>query len=576
MRLRAVAPWLWLTPAGALLIPFFAIPLAVTIRNSVYRDDPTSFMVPDATLANYVKLLSDPYYLGVFANTLGVAALVSAIALAIAYPFAQLMARVSTRVRAMLFWAVFLPLYVSIIMRVFGWIVIIADSGMLNQMLLGLGLIREPVRLLYEFEGMTLGILHRYLPLMIVPLVTSLRKVDVTLLKASANLGATGWFTWRRIVLPVSLPGAVAGVQLVFAGVLSDYVIPSLMGSTKYQLVAPAIYYEAVTNGSWALAGAMATLVLGTVASFLAAANLLMRRFAPWAGSLGGSAVGDQPVQPTSWASRFFAGFVVLFLVGPILIAAAVAFSSGDRLEFPPPGLSLKWFGTAIANSQFIDGLVNSALVAAGAAALAAIAGTGAAVAINHYRFPARAIVQTVVMLPITLPAIVLGLGLLFTVSTYGLRPGLIALTIGHGVIGLPYVTAMVLAAFANYDRALERASLNLGIGPVRTFCRITLPLIRHGILAGAAVAFMMSFDNISLSLFIAKGNTLPLRLMQQLLSYADPSVAAISTLVLAASLALVTVLLPALAAPRTGTARRAVPAGPPAAPRPASLSPGS
>jgi putative spermidine/putrescine transport system permease protein len=156
--------------------------------------------------------------------------------------------------------------------------------------------------------------------------------------------------------------------------------------------------------------------------------------------------------------------------------------------------------------------------------------------------------VQAVVMLPITLPAIVLGLGLLFTLSTYGLRPGLIALTIGHGVIGLPYVTAMVLAAFSNYDRTLERASLNLGVGPVRTFCRITLPLIRQGILAGAAVAFMMSFDNISLALFIAKGNTLPLRLMQQLLSYADPSVAAISTIVLVASFAVIALLLPAIA----------------------------
>src|SRR5260221_3940162 len=150
---------------------------------------------------------------------------------------------------------------------------------------------------------------------MIVPLVTSLRKVDVTLLKASANLGASDWFTWRRIVLPVSLPGAVAGVQLVFAGVLSDYVIPSLMGSTRYQLVAPAIYYEAVTNASWALAGAMGTLVLGTVALFLVAANLLMRRFAPWAGSLGGSAVGDQPVQATSLGSRLFRRLVVLVLL---------------------------------------------------------------------------------------------------------------------------------------------------------------------------------------------------------------------------------------------------------------------
>ncbi|MEJ0070681.1 MAG: ABC transporter permease [Pseudomonadota bacterium] len=286
VRLRAYAPWLWLMPAGALIIPFFVIPLAVIVRNSVYRDDPSSFLVPDATFDNYRKVLSDPYYLDVFIHTLTIAAIVATIALVMAYPFAQLMARVSGRARALLLWAVFLPLYVSIIMRVFGWIVIIADSGLINQILLGLNLIEQPLHILYEVEGMVLGILHRYLPLMIVPLVTALRKLDVSLLKASANLGANGWFTWRRIVLPVSLPGAVAGVQLVFAGVLSDYVIPSLMGSTRYQLVAPALYYEAVTNGSWALAGAMATVVLATVALFLVVASLVMRRIAPWAGSL--------------------------------------------------------------------------------------------------------------------------------------------------------------------------------------------------------------------------------------------------------------------------------------------------
>jgi len=118
---------------------------------------------------------------------------------------------------------------------------------------------------------------------MILPLLTSLRKIDTAMLLASANLGGNKWFTWWRVVMPISLPGAVAGTQLVFAGVLSDYVIPSLMGTTRYQLLAPAIYYEASTNAAWALAGAMATIVLIAVGAFLLAANLMVRRLAPWA-----------------------------------------------------------------------------------------------------------------------------------------------------------------------------------------------------------------------------------------------------------------------------------------------------
>jgi len=242
---------------------------------------------------------------------------------------------------------------------------------------------------------------------------------------------------------------------------------------------------------------------------------------------------------------RLHAGLVILFLLAPIAIAVACAFTSGEFLEFPPRGVSLRWFGEALRSTQFIDGLRNSVLMALANAGIATVAGTGAAIALNHYRFRGRAIVQAVLMLPITLPAIVLGLGLLFTLPSYGMRPGLIAGVLGHAVLSLPYATAMVLAALANYDRSLERASLNLGAGPARTFFKITLPLIRGGVTASAITSFLVSFDNISMSLFVTKGDTLPLRLLQQIQHDADPSVAAMSTMLLVGSLGLVVFLLP-------------------------------
>lgn len=244
-------------------------------------------------------------------------------------------------------------------------------------------------------------------------------------------------------------------------------------------------------------------------------------------------------------ASRFFAALVILFLLGPIVIAGIVAFSSGDRLEFPVPGFSLRWFAVALSTPQYIEGLTVSTIIGLGNAALATIAGTGAAIAIHRYRFRGRSAIQALVMLPIAMPAIVLGLALLFTLVVYDMRPGLLAATLGHAVLGVPYVVAMVSAALSNHDGSLERASMNLGVGPVRTFFLITLPMIRGGVIAGAVSAFLISFDNFSLSLFITRGDTLPLRLMQQLLAYADPSVAAISTLLVFASLAGMVFLLP-------------------------------
>ncbi len=231
---------------------------------------------------NYVTVLTDAYYLRVFSNSLVLAALVSALALVLAYPYAQLITLVSERKRLLLVWVLCLPLYVSIIMRVFGWIVIIGDSGILNQLLLKLGLVKSPVHILFEFEGMVLGMLHRYFPLMALPLLASLQKIDPSVMRSSTNLGAGSVRTWLCVVLPLSIPGAVAGVQLVFAGVLSDYVIPTLMGSTRFPTAAPTIFLEASTNASWATAGAMGVILLALVLVINVVANALIARGAPW------------------------------------------------------------------------------------------------------------------------------------------------------------------------------------------------------------------------------------------------------------------------------------------------------
>lgn len=228
---------------------------------------------------------------------------------------------------------------------------------------------------------------------------------------------------------------------------------------------------------------------------------------------------------------------LVLFLLSPIALPAAVAFTNGDTLSFPPQGLSIRWFTAALNNRQFMSGLRLSLFIAVGATLIAVIAGVTAAMAIGRYRFRGRSFVMAIAMLPLSLPAIVLGLALLFVLPTYGLQTGALATMLGHALLGLPYVLSMVLAALSNYDSSLERASLNLGAGPVRTFFQVTFPLIRGGVIAGAVATFLFSFDNISLSLFLSKNDTLPLRLMQQMQSYADPGVAALSTILMVLSL---------------------------------------
>ena len=278
--------WLTLLPAIAVFLPGFLWPLAVVLRNSFWRDVAGKLPEPDFTVASYIAIISDPFHLSVFLNTAAVGAAVTLACLVIGYPFAVFLAFFAQRTRSILIWAVYLPLFISVIVRVLGWMVITADSGLINVALLRLGFIDTPLRMLFEVSGMAIGMVHRYLPLMILPVVGAMLKIDTSWIAAGRNLGSGSLRAFRTIVMPLSLPGAVAGCQLVFAGAISDYVLPMLMGTTRFRMLAPAIYDEAITNFSWPRAAAMSVLLIAAVAGLVLASNAIMRQLAPWTRTL--------------------------------------------------------------------------------------------------------------------------------------------------------------------------------------------------------------------------------------------------------------------------------------------------
>lgn len=283
---KGLAPWLLLLPALTVLIPFFVLPLASLLRNSFNRDDPTALMVADFTWRNYVRVLTDTLYLMSFGNSLAMAAAIAATTLVLGYPFAYFLVRRAGPWGPVLRWVVYTPLIVSVIVRVFGWIVITADSGLINTTLLALRLVDEPFKILFNVGGVFIGMGHRYFPLMVLPIASAIAKIDPALLAASSGLGAGPTRTFFQVALPLSLPGVVAGGQLVFAAVLSDFVMPLLLGSTRFRMIAPAIFEEAIGNVSWASAAAMAIVMLVMTVLLLLVTSWTFRRLAPWARTL--------------------------------------------------------------------------------------------------------------------------------------------------------------------------------------------------------------------------------------------------------------------------------------------------
>ncbi len=258
-RAGVLAPvWVW-------LLLFVAVPVlvvaALSFSTSVSGVPPFSPLLQDPSAANYAALTEDAFYLDAALKSLLVAGVSSALCLLIGYPMALCIARADERWRSLLLLLVMLPFWTGFLLRVTAWIGLLRDEGWINAALGLLGL--PPLKLLYTDTAMFIGITYAYLPFMILPLYARLSKRDPALEEAAADLGASPWTTFRTVTLPLSVPGIVAGLALVFIPAVGEYVIPELLGGPGAQTIGRALWNEFFSNRDWPMAGALATALLG-------------------------------------------------------------------------------------------------------------------------------------------------------------------------------------------------------------------------------------------------------------------------------------------------------------------------
>lgn len=226
-----------------------------------------------------------------------------------------------------------------------------------------------------------------------------------------------------------------------------------------------------------------------------------------------------------------YLGGIVIFLLAPLIIVVVVAFSPASFVNFPPPGVSLRWLAKVTSDPVFMRPLLNSVVLGIAAAAGATLLATPAAIALVRYRLPGSAELQSFLLSPLSLPTLILSIGLLFFLSRIGLGNTFWGLWIGHVVITLPYLLRTVIAVYGTIGRDAEDAAMVLGAGPIRAFVLVTLPMIRPAVVAGALFAFLISFDEVAIALLLstAATMTLPVSIFAYLVNNYDPAVAAIS-----------------------------------------------
>jgi putrescine transport system permease protein len=270
--LLILIPAVWL--AALFLVPFlivFKISLSQTaIAQPPYTPvldlsagwDGLRMFVSALSFDNYVLLGSDSLYLLSYVRSVVIALISTALLLLIGYPIAYAMARAPRGIQPILVAAIMLPFLTAFLIRIYAWVNILQREGLLNDVLLALGLIREPLVWLSTDTAVLIGIVYSYLPFMVLPLYASLEKMDETLLEAAADLGCPWWKAFWLVTVPLSVPGVIAGVLLCFIPISGEFVIPDLLGGSGATMIGQTLWTEFFSNKDWPVASAMAVVLL--------------------------------------------------------------------------------------------------------------------------------------------------------------------------------------------------------------------------------------------------------------------------------------------------------------------------
>ena len=265
------------------LILLFTIPFLVVLKISISESDGIRFadllQYSDGIvrlqfkLSNYLFLFTDDFYVKTYLSSVGYALTNTLICLFIGYPFAYFMVRSSPSVRPALLMLVSLPFWTSFLLRVYAWRGILDDHGVLNNMLLWLGFIDEPLKMMHTSLSLTIGMVYTYLPFMILPLYSNLEKMDMRLLEAAKDLGCGPFKAFWLITVPLSKSGIIAGSMLVFIPSVGEYVIPELLGGPNTLMIGRVLWDEFFSNNDWAMASAVAVTMVVLILIPLAVFN---------------------------------------------------------------------------------------------------------------------------------------------------------------------------------------------------------------------------------------------------------------------------------------------------------------
>ena len=574
--MRIPEKWLGFTrvwpiyPAILFLLLLFVYPTALLVGLSAVDVDGR------ISVSHYSRLFEGNLYTKVLLITLKVAIWTTAFAIVAGYPVAYLLSTVKTSLRNTLIIWVLLPFWTSFLVRTFAWLVLLGRKGAINDLLIALGILDYPIKIIYNFSGVMIGMVHALMPLCVLTMLAVMENIDTNLSKAAGTLGARRGQSFWRIYFPLSLPGVAAGGLLIFVTSLGFFITPALLGSARETMIVQLIMFQIDSMLNWGFAGAISMLLLITVL-------LIFFLYDRWLGlsTLSGGTHGktassdtkrghgigtllghyvlnalrticaglgafydrlktrDPARRRTDYSRRslwFVAGTVIFFLAAPTFFIVPVSFTEEGFLSWPPKGFSLQWYQTFLSDlSPYPAAFLRSIIVALFAGFFAMLIGVPAAFMLVRKQFFGKGAVFAFLVSPIITPHIILAISLFYLFARLHLLGTYLGLILGHTVVTMPYVIVTVMAVIKNYDLRLDQAAWTLGAGKLQTLWFITFPIIKGGLIAAFMFAFIISFDELTMAIYLTGGefSTLPKQMWVDAIMRVNPTLAAVATVML-------------------------------------------
>ncbi|WP_158644685.1 ABC transporter permease subunit [Paracoccus jeotgali] len=512
---------LLMAPIVVFLAAFFAWPVVLVLLNS--------FGGKNGVFGEYVEFFTNSTYVRIVVRTIVVAVSVTLLCLLIGYPYAYLMVRTRGTTLAVLTGVVLLSFFTSVMVRSFAWIVLLQRNGIIDRAVQWVGL--DGLVLRGTTTGVTIAMVQVMLPFMIFPLYSAMAGIDTRLERASISLGASGWTTFRQVWLPLSMPGVIGGSVIVFVTSLGFYVIPGLVGSPSNQLLSHLIYSLINTVLNIPLASA-ASLIMLLLALLVVVPTMI--RFDVAGGTSRFATDEGRGDRQSVWL-WIWAALVIVLLLVPGLIVIPLSFPANRSFAFPPEGFSLQWYARFFQDRQWWGSFVTSVQVAVLVTITSTVLSVFAGLALRRSSARVRTIIRALVLTPRIVPGVIIAMALYGLFLQWQLNITVTGLVIAHTVMALPFAFIPIAATLEQFDARFEQASASLGASRLTTFRQIILPLISTGMMTGALFAFVISFDEVVVSLFVSGVGlrTLPVQMYRSVANDIDPTIAAASTMLL-------------------------------------------